>query len=135
MSVSTVIYTLLSASSTITGVVGTRIYPQQVPQVAGYPAITFTSISNVPTNTKGSDGKSTMDRYRIQVTMVATLQSTIDTLGDAVRTALDYTYMQTIAGTKVQLISYQNEVDMFDEGSAQDGVFIKHQDYILTISK
>jgi hypothetical protein len=128
MSASTIIYGILSSSAAVTGVVGTRIYPQQMPQTTAFPALTFTTISTVPNNTKS--GVSTMDQLRIQVTMVANLQSTIDDIGTKVRTALDY-----YVSAPVQLISFQSESDTFDEGSAQDGVFIKYQDYFLTISK
>jgi hypothetical protein len=128
MSASTIINGILSSSAAVTGVVGTRIYPQQMPQTAQFPALTFTTISTVPNNTKS--GVSSMDRLRIQVTMVANLQSTIDDLGSKVRTALDY-----YVSAPVQLISFQSENDTFDEGSGQDGIFIKFQDYFLTISK
>lgn len=135
MSASAIIYTLLSTDLPTTGVVGTRIYPQQAPQTTQFPFIVFTTISTVPTNTKGSTGESTMDRIRIQVTMMAELQSTLDSIGVAVRNCLDYVWQTTIAGTYVQSITFQSENDAFDETAGQDGVYLKYQDYFLTISK
>lgn len=135
MSASTIIYSVLSSNASLTGVVGLRIYPQTAPQTTTYPYIVFQNVSTVPTNTKGSTGTSTMDRLRIQVTMVANSQTQIDQIGVLVRSALDYIWQQTISATYVQSITYQSEVDMFDEGSGQDGLYIKHQDYFLTISR
>ena len=133
MSASKIFYSLLSGNSSVTGVVAAKIYPQQAPQLTEFPFIVFSEISKLPTNTKS--GASTMDVIRMQVTMIHTSQAALDTLGGYVRAVLDYVQQQTIQGTYVQLISFQSETDAFDEGSGQDGVYLKYQDYFLTISR
>lgn len=133
MSASSIIYSILSGNTGVTNLVNTKIYPQEAPQTAAFPYVVFQSISNTPNNSKS--GVSTMDRYRIQVTVCAKKQSEIDSIGAAIRSALDYVQQQTISSTYVQLISYQGEVDMFSYPSGQDGIFEKAQDYFLTISR
>lgn len=135
MSASTIIYTILSSNAPLTGVVGLKIYPQSAPQTTAYPYVVFETVSTVPTNTKGSTGASTMDRLRIQVTMVGSTQTQIDQIGSLIRSALDYYWQTTVGSTYVQSITFQSELDLFDESSGQDGLYLKHQDYFLTISR
>ena len=129
MSASTIIYSLLSTNTGVTNLVGTKIYPIEAPQTIAFPYIVFQAISNMPTNTKS--GVSSMDKTRIQVTIVAKKQSEIDSIGAAVRSALDF--IKTPA--PIQIITYEGEVDMFSYPSGQDGVFEKAQDYFLTTSR
>lgn len=129
MSASTIIYSLLSTNNGVTNLVGTKIYPIEAPQTIAFPYIVFQAISNMPTNTKS--GVSSMDKTRIQVTIVAKKQSEIDSIGAAVRSALDF--IKTPA--PIQIITYEGEVDMFSYPSGQDGVFEKAQDYFLTTSR
>ncbi len=129
MSASTIIYSLLSTNTGVTNLVGTKIYPIEAPQTIAFPYIVFQAISNMPTNTKS--GVSSMDKTRIQVTIVAKKQSEIDSIGAAVRSALDF--IKTPA--PIQIITYEGEVDMYSYPSGQDGVFEKAQDYFLTTSR
>ena len=129
MSASTIIYSLLSTNTGVTNLVGNKIYPIEAPQTIAFPYIVFQAISNMPTNTKS--GVSSMDKTRIQVTIVAKKQSEIDSIGAAVRSALDF--IKTPA--PIQIITYEGEVDMFSYPSGQDGVFEKAQDYFLTTSR
>lgn len=137
-SVSTIFYTLLSESAETTGIVGANIYPLQAPQGTPFPFIVFHQVSNNPTNTKAGDGASTMDIIRMQVTMITDFNSgkpLLDNLASYVRSALDYQFMKVIAGTFVYNISFQGEYEAFDEGSSQDGVYLKYQDYLITIKR
>tara|TARA_R110000868_G_scaffold23387_1_gene94409 strand:- start:9600 stop:9989 length:390 start_codon:yes stop_codon:yes gene_type:complete len=129
MSASTIIYGLLSTNTGVTNLVSTKIYPIEAPQTIAFPYIVFQAISNMPTNTKS--GASTMDKTRIQVTIVAKKQSEIDSIGAAVRSALDF--IKTPA--PIQIITYEGEVDMYSYPSGQDGIFEKAQDYFLTTSR
>lgn len=128
-----VFYSLLSGNANVASVVGTKIYPVQAPQKTGFPFIVVDQISNVPTNTKS--GVSSMDKIRVQITMISSSKSQLATLGEYVRTALDFVNNQTIQTIRVQYITFQSDNDTFDEGSGQDGVFLKYQDYYITISR
>ncbi len=128
MSVDSIIFGILSGNSAVTGVVGTKIYPSQAPQATQFPFVVFETISTMPNNTKS--GVSEMDRYRIQVTTLAKENNQANDIADKIRTALDY-----YKSVNVQLISFQSQNSAFDNISGQDGIFLKYQDYFLTLSR
>jgi len=128
MTVDTIIFGILSGNSAVTGVVGTKIYPSQAPQTTQFPFVVFETISTMPNNTKS--GVSEMDRYRIQVTTLAKENNQANDIADKIRTALDY-----YKSVNVQLISFQSQNSAFDNISGQDGIFLKYQDYFLTLSR
>lgn len=135
MSAYAILYNLLSTNAPTTGVVGLNIYPMQAPQDTQFPFIVTDVISTKPTNTKGSNGASSMDILNVQVTMLAITQAQTETLGQYVRSCLDYVWQQTISGVYVQSITFQSENDAFDNISSQDGVYLKYQTYNLIISR
>lgn len=128
MSVDSIIFGILSGNSAVTGIVGTKIYPSQAPQTTQFPFVVFETISTMPNNTKS--GVSEMDRYRIQVTTLAKENNQANDIADKIRTALDY-----YKSVNVQLISFQSQNSAFDNISGQDGIFLKYQDYFLTLSR
>jgi hypothetical protein len=128
MSVDTIIFGILSGNSAVTGVVGTRIFPSQAPQTTAFPFVVFETISTMANNTKS--GASEMDKYRIQVTTLSKDNNQANDIADKVRAALDY-----YKSGDVQLISFQAQNSAFDNISGQDGIYLKYQDYFLTLSR
>ena len=128
MTVDSIIFGILSSNSAVTGVVGNKIFPSQAPQTTQFPFIVFETISVMPNNTKS--GPSEMDRYRIQVTTLSKENNQANDIADKVRTAFDY-----YKSLDVQLISFQAQNSAFDNISGQDGIFLKYQDYFLTLSR
>ena len=49
MSLETGIYSVLTSDGTVSGLVGTRVYPDIMPQGVTYPAITYQRVSTVRT--------------------------------------------------------------------------------------
>jgi hypothetical protein len=128
MTVDSIIFGILNGNSAVTGVVGSKIFPSQAPQTTSFPFIVFETISTMPNNTKS--GPSEMDQYRIQVTTLSTENNQANDIADKVRSALDY-----YKSRDVQLISFQAQNSAFDNISGQDGIFLKYQDYFLTLSR
>jgi hypothetical protein len=128
MTVDSIIFGILNGNSAVTGVVGSKIFPSQAPQTTPFPFIVFETISTMPNNTKS--GPSEMDQYRIQVTTLSTENNQANDIADKVRSALDY-----YKSGDVQLISFQAQNSAFDNISGQDGIFLKYQDYFLTLSR
>lgn len=128
MTVDSIIFGILNGNSAVTGVVGSKIFPSQAPQTTQFPFIVFETISTMPNNTKS--GPSEMDKYRIQVTTLSTENNQANDIADKVRSALDY-----YKSGDVQLISFQAQNSAFDNISGQDGIFLKYQDYFLTLSR
>lgn len=102
--VSGIIYTILAADATVTGLVGTdagggyKIYPITIPQAAALPAVRITEIAVEPSDTK--TGASTLDAIRVQIDSYAMSMLTAQQLDEAVRGAIDrYRGSVTVAGT------------------------------------
>lgn len=93
MNVSGILYTLLAADATVTGIVGAdsgggyKIYPVTVPQKAAPPEIRITEIAVEPYDTKS--GASTLDALRVQIDCYSTSMLTAQQLEEAVRLKID----------------------------------------------
>ena len=94
MKIGQYIYAKLSATTAVTDLVGTRIYPVFLPQNAEYPAIVFLA-DNVPhTNTK--DTPADLDRATVTFHYWASAAqgengyAALDNIDEAVRDALDF---------------------------------------------
>ncbi len=127
------IYTKLTADSSVTDLVSNRIYPQVIPQDIDRPSVVYNTISTVPTNTKS--GVSTLDQVRIEIAILANTsnsyngQQKADEIAEAVRSCLDFTQNETLAGNTIQRISFQSDYAAFDPNAGQDGVYIVYQNY------
>ena len=124
-----VIYNKLVNTVGVTNLVSTRIRPSRAAQSDVYPYIVYEKISEPSLQTK--DGNSGWYKARYQLSILATSLSSVQTIADAVRTALDGVG-GTIAGFTVQRITFEDERDIFNDNSAIDGVYMLQQDYFLT---
>ena len=101
-------YSLLSGDATIAGFVGTKIFPVQVPQDTGFPAIVYQHDSQVPTNIK--DGPSPLDVVGLVVTIYADNYSDAQDIATSVRRILDH-FQGTVEGVTVDKISFAGQED------------------------
>jgi len=113
MNVGQIIYGRLSATSAVTALVSTRIYPDMAPQNATFPYIVFQKLNTSPTDTK--EGVSPLDKLLVQVDCYSNNYDNAHALAAAVRTALDR-YAGTINGHVVDKIIFSND----SSGSPQD---------------
>ena len=112
MSVGKSLFYLLSNASGVTNIVSTRIYPARIPQVQNFPAISYHQISNVPTDQK--DAVSKFDRVDFDINLWSKDYSVINTLADAVRTALDRVSISS-QGVTINTIVFVREIDDFSD--------------------
>ncbi len=82
-----VLFTKLSGTTTITNIVGKRIYPQLAPDKASKPYLVYNRISGPREQIMG--GKSGVAYPRIQITCWASTYTAVKTLAEAVRMALE----------------------------------------------
>lgn len=108
-----VIYNLLSNSS-VTNYVGTKIYPMRRLQEEDLPAITYSQISNTPTNTK--DGPSLLDTERFTIHVWSKNYLTALTISNIVRTTFDR-YSGTVEDVVVDSASFVDENQMYEDWS------------------
>lgn len=128
MIVGKAIYNILSTTSAVTDIVGTKIYPEIAPQNESQPYIVYSVVSNNPTDTKEENGN--VDEATIEVYCFNTKYSTAIDLGVAVRAALERKN-GTFGGVKIQSINYTNEqMDVNPERS----IWVAIQDYIIRIN-
>lgn len=95
------IYGILSADVTLTGYVGTRIYPEVAPNGAENPCIVYSE--STPEFSDNKDGVSKLDTNVIQVDVYSSTASERNTIAARVRTLLDR-YSGTVNGIYIQSI-------------------------------
>ena len=101
------ILTLLTSSSALNTLVGTRIYPVVIPTGSALPCVTFSVTSSVPVDGHSLDMQA-MTRMRVSVDVFSTSYLEAHTTAQAVRAALDgYT------GGDIQLIYIENVQDFY----------------------
>lgn len=102
---------LLLADGTVSGIIGTRIWPNKLPQGAELEAITYTRVSGVRLKTlKGLAG---LARPSFQIDCWAEKYTEVKTLANAVRAVLDG-YQGTVNTIRIDRIQILNEVDDFN---------------------
>jgi hypothetical protein len=115
--------------SAISALVGSRIYPQRLPQAVTFPAIYYSQVSAVRVySLSGETGRA---RRRITLNIVAATQSSADAIAQAVRGAISGWTGGWMADTFVGSILLDNEYDFFEEDAGTVGVYRIAQDYIV----
>ncbi len=117
------IYSLLTADATVSGIVGTKVYPYLAVEDIAYPYIVYTEEALEPTDTK--DGVSELDTVTVQIELYSETLTELNTLADAVRTELDR-YSGSNSGLTIQSVHFQAQ----DSGySDVDRVYLMIQQY------
>ena len=109
------IFYLLSNAAAVTAIVGSspkRIFPTRAPQDQADPYIVYGQIGTVPADTK--DGVSGFDKVDYDVTCYHKDVTALQTLVDAVRTALDFK-TETGQGETVERIRFVRDFNGYDE--------------------
>lgn len=122
--------TFLEAQSTITSVVGTRIYPQHLPRNSSYPCLTHQLVSR--TYGHHLSGVTGLSTARVQVDCWGEKLSDVETLAEAVRVALDG-YFGTIGDVTVAFVQLDNEQDLSEapQDESEQWLYRRTQDYLI----
>jgi hypothetical protein len=119
----------LQNNSSISAIVGSRIYPQRLPQNVTYPAISFNQVSATRAfSLSGATGRS---RRRITINCWATSEAGADAIATAVRRAISGWSGGWMRDSFVGSILLDNEYDFFEEDAGTVGVYRIAQDYIV----
>lgn len=121
MSASKALRARLVDDATITGLVGTRIYPGRAPQNVKLPYIVYHRISTVRAATLDV-GNAKVPEVKMQCDVIAATQAEVETILSRMRVVMD-NFRGTSAGVTVLGVSVDDEQDQpeFYEGS--DTVF------------
>ncbi len=102
------IYSLLSGDGTVTGLVGTKIYPAQLPDDKSHPSIVY-RIDNVdPVHTK--DGTVKLDIVRSSLDIYSSTYDEANQIADAARDAMN-DQNGTIGGLTISDITIESAGD------------------------
>ena len=128
-------YVYLQTKSSITNLVGTRIYPLRMPQRSAssdtvYPCITYQRISSRPV--KHMTAAAPLQEARLQVDCWAATYASADALADALRLALDG-YRGLWGSDVIRCCHLENTMALHEEpwGGDEQGVFRMSQDYLI----
>jgi len=125
------IYSKLAATSAVTALVSTRIYPMIMPQEAVFPAIIY-SVSNKPMDANMKDRSAYHDTATVTFNYWADVKygqdayTSLDSIDAAVRTALDF-----VTGTAGNVVcegcKYIGSEDIFSEDRLLLGRAVTYQ--------
>jgi len=119
------VYAILTEDAAVGALVGTRVYPQAIPQDVGLPATAYARISTKRVKRHG--GSSGLKRARVQVNSTAREYDEAKAVAAAVCGALDGV-QRTVAGIWVQGSWAEGEGDEYAEGDGLHGV---RQDFMI----
>lgn len=114
-----------SIVSLLSGVT-TNIHAMIAPQGTAYPYIVYQFISDIPTNDK--DGPSTLDTYRVQLSIWGDGPA-VETLLASVRSTLDR-FRGVNSGNNIDKFVFDGINDLFDEDSRYIGKAI---DFLIRV--
>ena len=129
MSIESALRTFLLDDATVAGLVGTRIYPQILPQNPTYPALSFQRVSAV--RLRALDGVVGVAQARFQIDCWALTYAQCRALASAVRVRLDG-YRGDMDGIHVGATTLENDQDIYEDDvtgyRASLDVIIQHQE-------
>jgi hypothetical protein len=99
------IYNRLSTDGNILSYVGTKIYPDIVPQNVQYPFVVYTIVNSLPVDFK--DGQSNLEEIILQVDVYTQNYDDTQELSNFIRNKLDR-FVGTVEGVEVQSIKYMS---------------------------
>lgn len=99
------IYSRLSTDGEILVYVGSKIYPDIVPQNVQYPFVVYTIVNSLPVDFK--DGQSNLEEITLQVDVYTQNYDDTQILSNLIRNRLDR-FVGTVEGVEVQSIKYMS---------------------------
>jgi hypothetical protein len=97
------IYSRLSTDGAILAYVGSKIYPDIVPQNVQYPFVVYTITNSTPVDYK--DGQSNLEEIELQIDVYTQNYDDTQDLANLIRNRLDR-FVGTVEGVEVQSIKY-----------------------------
>jgi hypothetical protein len=97
------IYSRLSTDGAILAYVGSKIYPDIVPQNVQYPFVVYTITNSIPVDYK--DGQSNLEEISLQIDVYTQNYDDTQDLSNLIRNRLDR-FVGTVEGVEVQSIKY-----------------------------
>lgn len=129
MNIGNVIYSMVAANADLVTLIGTRIYPEEAPMEATYPYITYTKVNTNPTRVKNL--VSPKDEFKINFFIYSKNYDTTNTVGDALRVALD-NKRGVYSNVNVDWVIFEDEAN--GDPIMEDKIYWMVQDYMFKIN-
>ncbi len=101
------IYGILSGASAVTSLVSDRIYPTVAPQNSTKPFITYSTVTNTPSDTKS--GASKVDHILVQFDVYGDTPLSVEGVSEALRVTLDFIAPATYNSVLIDGVSFRGE--------------------------
>ncbi len=128
MNAEIIVASLLNKTA-ITAIVGNRRALGQLPQNTAMPAVVYNVINNIPEPNLAYQIGAQVAYARIQINPLALTIPEVKSIHAAIRTAIDFTHQQTVAGKKI--ISCRFETIRELTRDIDSGIWTQPADYIL----
>ena len=122
------IYYLLKNTVAVAAIVGTRIYPLNLPQDPTLPALTYQLIT--PMSIIAHDGKSGTAQCRYQITGFASDPDAVRDLIEEVRICMDG-YKGTIGGADTIVVQAMLPDGGYENDDPESGRYMRARDYMI----
>ena len=123
------IYSILTSTSAVSAIVGTRIYPQIAAQGAAFPFVVYVLQDTSPSDTKS--GVSTLDEVRYDIIVASENYAEASDLTEKIRTALDR-YSGTVAGVVIDSIQF---IDLDVNNDPGTETYLTSAEYIIRVKR
>ena len=123
------IYSILTSTSAVSAIVGTRVYPQIAAQEAAFPFVVYVLQNVDPSDTKS--GVSTLDEVRYDIVVASENYAQASDLTGKIRTALDR-YTGTVAGVVIDSIQF---IDLDVNNDPGTETYLTSAEYIIRVKR
>ena len=123
------IYSILTNTSAVSAIVGTRVYPQIAAQEAAFPFVVYVLQNVDPSDTKS--GVSTLDEVRYDIIVASENYAQASDLTGKIRTALDR-YSGTVAGVVIDSIQF---IDLDVNNDPGTETYLTNTEYIIRVKR
>ena len=123
------IYSILTSTSAVSAIVGTRVYPQIAAQEAAFPFVVYVLQNVDPSDTKS--GVSTLDEVRYDIIVASENYAQASDLTVKIRTALDR-YSGTVAGVVIDSIQF---IDLDVNNDPGTETYLTNSEYIIRVKR
>ena len=114
MSLESALLTLVTGDATVSGLIGTRMYPDRLPVSPTLPALAYTFATLVETSAHGRDVA--FEEVGVQYRVHAATRTDAVVLRDALRDAIR-DYRGTVGSEQIERIKIANVINDYDPGN------------------
>lgn len=126
MSLESALFTLITADAGVAAIMGTRLYPDVIPQDAAMPAGHYRTVANRPA--MAHSGAAGVEFSTVRYSIFAPLRADAITLRDTIKPVVSG-YKGTAGGETLDAVFYREGINTFD---VESGLYAAQFDLVVT---